>query len=85
MKNFTYVISDRQGIHARNAIQLAKVAESFQCSIRIECGNRKADAKNVMSLMGLGAKMEESLHFTLDGEDEEQAFHHLEALVREIL
>lgn len=85
MKNITYVISDRQGIHARNAIQLAKLAETFQCHIQLECGERKADAKNVMALMAIGAGQGETLHITLNGEDEEQASHHLEALVREIL
>ena len=85
MKNFTYVVSDRQGLHARNAIQLAKVSETFQSDVRIECGDRKADGKNVMGLMGLGISQGEAVRVYLDGEDEDQAYHHLEALLREIL
>lgn len=85
MKSFTYVVSDKQGLHARNAIQLAKVTETFSCQVQIECGDRKGDGKNVMALMGLGVRQGETIRVMVDGPDEEQAYNHLEALVREIM
>lgn len=85
MKSFTYVVSDKQGLHARNAIQLAKVTETFRCDVRLECGDRKGDGKNVMALMGMGIHQGEAVHVIVDGADEEQAYNHLEALVREIM
>ena len=41
---------------------------------------RKANVKNVMELMGLKAGQGAEIHFTIEGEDEEQAAEELTAL-----
>ncbi len=56
MKEFTYVITDTEGIHARPAGELVKKAKEFTSSISIFKEGKKADAKKLFGLMGLGVK-----------------------------
>ena len=43
MKEFKYVITDNEGIHARPAGELVKLAKSFEASVMIEKEGKKAD------------------------------------------
>ena len=56
MKEFTYVITDAEGIHARPAGELVKKAKEYASSISIVKEGKKADAKKLFGLMGLGVK-----------------------------
>lgn len=53
MKEFKYVITDNEGIHARPAGELVKLAKSFEASVMIEKEGKKADCKKIFGLMGL--------------------------------
>ena len=55
MKEFKYVITDNEGIHARPAGELVKLAKSFEASVMIEKEGKKADCKKIFGLMGIGA------------------------------
>ncbi len=54
MKEFTYVITDKEGIHARPVGELVKLAKSYASSVAVIKEGKKADAKKVFGLMGLG-------------------------------
>ena len=41
MKEFKYVITDNEGIHARPAGELVKLAKSFEASVMIEKEGKK--------------------------------------------
>lgn len=73
MKTYTYTITDEQGIHARPAGELVKAAKAFTCEIKIGKGAGMVDAKKIFGIMGLGAKKGETVEFSFNGEDEEQA------------
>ena len=73
MKEFKYVITDNEGIHARPAGELVKLAKSFESSVMIEKEGKKADCKKIFGLMGLGAKKDHEVTFTFEGADEEAA------------
>ena len=73
MKEFTYQIKDPSGMPARPAGQLASFAKKFESSIRIQCKEKEADAKRLLSLMSLGATHGTVLTFLIEGEDEERA------------
>lgn len=45
MKEFKYVITDNEGIHARPAGELVKLAKSFEASVMIEKKERKLTAR----------------------------------------
>ena len=57
MKQFSYVITDPVGIHARPAGMLVKAAKDLDSTITIEkTGGKSATATKLMAVMGLGIK-----------------------------
>ncbi len=85
MKEFTYVITDKEGIHARPAGELVKAAKEYQSSVTIIKDEKKADAKKLFGLMGLGVKQGMEITVQIEGEDEEAAAAALEAFLKENL
>lgn len=73
MKSITYTITDELGIHARPAGLLVKLAGGFKSKITIAKDGKEADAKRIMSLMGLGATKGAAVTVTVDGPDEDEA------------
>lgn len=82
MKQFTYVITDAAGIHARPAGLLVKEAAKFSCSTTIAKGAKKGDLKRIFGVMALGVKKGEEVAITCDGADEEAAAAALEAFFK---
>ncbi len=70
LKEFVYKIKDEVGIHARPAGQLVKMASEFKADVKIEVGEKSADAKKIFSVMTLGAKQGDEVRVTISGEDE---------------
>lgn len=85
MKEFTYVITDKEGIHARPAGELVKLAKGYASSVSVIKDGKKADAKKVFGLMGLGAKQGMEITVQVEGEDEEAAAAAVEAFLKENL
>lgn len=85
MKEFKYVITDNEGIHARPAGELVKLAKSFEASVMIEKEGKKADCKKIFGLMGLGAKKGHEVTFTFEGADEEAACEAVSKFMQENL
>lgn len=85
MKSFHYVITDTEGLHARPAGTLVKNASAFKSDITLSKGNRKADAKRLFAIMGLGVKTGETVTLSIDGEDEEKAKEVLQKFMEENL
>ena len=79
MKQFTYQIQDPNGLHARPAGALVKVAKGFSSTVIVKNGEKAADGKRLLSLMSLGAIHGTSLHFSIEGTDEDAASRALEA------
>ena len=71
MKNFTYVVSNPNGIHARPCALLAQCCVNFKSSVTVGANDRSASGQNVLDLLSLQAKMVDVLTFTIAGEDEE--------------
>lgn len=85
MKEFKYTITDEQGIHARPAGLLVKVAAKYVSNITIAKDGKTVDAKRILGLMGLGAKKDTEVILKADGEDEEAAIAELGAFLKENL
>ena len=77
MKEFKYVVTDPEGIHARPAGILVKQAAGYTSSVKI--------AKRIFGVMGLGVKTGEEVTITVEGDDEDKAFAELEAFFKENL
>ena len=85
MKEFTYVITDPEGIHARPAGLLVKAAAGFKSDIKIEKDGKAANAKTIVGVMGLGVKKDMEVKVTAEGEDEDQAVETLQKFFSENL
>lgn len=82
MKEFSYVLTDENGIHARPAGMLVKEAAKFMSKITVQKGEKSADGKRLFALMGLGAKKGDTLNFSIEGDDEEDAQAVLESFLK---
>lgn len=83
MKDFTYTITDPVGIHARPAGLLAKKAAEFKSVITVVKGDKKADTRRLMALMGLGIKCGDTITVQAEGEDEQAAIDAIKAYLIE--
>jgi len=85
MKQFEYVIKDELGVHARPAGLLVKKAKEFESEIVITKGEKSANAKKLIALMGLAIKQGERITVKISGEDENKAAAEMEKYLSEIL
>ncbi len=85
MKQFEYVIKDELGVHARPAGLLVKKAKEFESEIVITKGDKSANAKKLIALMGLAIKQGERITVKISGEDENKAAAEIEKTLTEIL
>ena len=85
MKEFTYTISDADGIHARPAGLLVKEAGKYKADIILRMGEKEGDAKRIFSVMSLGVRCGQTITVTVAGEDEETAAEAMENFLKENL
>jgi len=85
MKEFTYVVKDSAGIHARPAGLLAKKAAGFKSDITIKKDDKSAAAKKLLALMSLCVKCEDQITVVIEGEDEDAAYTEIKAFLEENL
>ncbi len=78
MKEFTYAITDPEGIHARPAGELVKAAKAFESTIKLNKDGKSADCKRVFALMGLTVKNGQTVTVTVEGSDEDAAAQAME-------
>jgi len=83
MKTFTHTITDELGIHARPAGQLVNTAKKYDDTIIMRKGEKEADAKKLIQVMSLGAKMGDVIIFEIDGDTEDKTISELEKFVKE--
>ena len=85
MKEFKYVITDPEGIHARPAGLLVKAVKEFASDIKIAKGEQVMSCKAIFGVMGLGAKKGDEVTLTFEGEDEEAAYEAISKFMQENL
>lgn len=85
MISFMCTVEDEHGIHARPAGVIVNCAKKFESEVTVRKDSREANAKRLLSVMGLGAKHGEVLEFRVDGRDEADAARELQRVCREEL
>lgn len=83
MKEFSYTITDPEGIHARPATLFVKEAMKYPCGITLEKDGKQADAKRMFAVMGMGIKQGQEVVLRCDGEQEDEAMEALSAFLKE--
>lgn len=85
MKEVKYVITDPVGFHARPAGQIAKDLKAFASAVTVFKGDKSADMKKLLKVMGLGIKQGDEITVKVEGEDEDKVAEQLEAFLKENL
>lgn len=85
MKEFKYVVTDNEGIHARPAGELVKLVKGFQSSVTLEKEGKSVDCRKLLALMGLGVKKGHEVTFIFEGEDEAAACEAVSKFMQENL
>jgi phosphotransferase system HPr (HPr) family protein len=70
-------------LHARPAGAVAVAAGRFIATVRVSAGGRTADAKSVLSVMGLGATVGQQVTVSAEGPDAHEAVAALIAILGE--
>ena len=78
MKEFKYVITDAQGIHARPASELVKEPKGVTSVVKLTKEGKTVEAKKLMAVMSLGIKCGQEVTVTVEGEDEDAVAEKLE-------
>ena len=73
MKSFTYVIKDKEGIHARPAGVIAGEAKKFNSTVIMKNKGKEADVTRILRVMALCVKSGEEVVIEVTGADEEAA------------
>lgn len=82
MKEFKYVITDSEGIHARPAGEFVKAAQQFESDVNITKDGKTVSAKRIFGVMGLAVKQGQEITVTVEGVDEETAAEQLETFLK---
>ena len=72
-------VSNREGLHARAATELAKLVRGFRAEVVILKNQDRVDCGDVLEILSLGAAMNEQLLLQASGQEAEEA---LEAVSR---
>lgn len=85
MKQFSYVIKDKEGIHARPAGLVVAEAKKFAGAVTIENKGKTADLKRIIAVMALCVKSGEEVIVRVDGAGEEAAAAAIEKVFQDNL
>ena len=81
MINKEIIVRCESGLHNKQATYFVQKANEFECSIWIESGNRKMNAKSLLGIMSLGIVSGDTVNLIASGSDAEAAIEALEALL----
>lgn len=67
------VIADPAGLHARQAARLVQLANGFSSHITIRHGEREADARSLIEILGLAVGPSTEITLVAEGVDADEA------------
>ena len=81
MKEGTFTIKNRLGLHARPAAYFVKKACHFASTVWVERDETRVNGKSIMGLLMLACPLGSSIMLESEGTDEEEAFAELGGLI----
>ncbi|MBR0163873.1 MAG: HPr family phosphocarrier protein [Lachnospiraceae bacterium] len=82
MKQLSYTITCKEGLHARPADAFVKYAQTLPCDILLEKGGKQADAKRLLAVMGLNVMQGEEIVLYFRGVGESGAMSAMESYLK---
>lgn len=77
----TVTIVNRNGLHARPAAEIVKLAAKYQCEITIVRDDLEVNGKSIMGVMMLAAEQGSSIRLRATGPDAERALGDIAQLI----
>ena len=68
-----YIITAAEGIHARPATNLIKLAKKYKSVVRLNKGEKNVLLNSMLNILTIGAKGGDTITITIEGEDEVDA------------
>lgn len=82
MLDQTLTLENAEGLHARPAAVLAKLAGRFTSKVEIKAKGQQKNAKSIMGLMSLGLEKGDQIVVVADGADEAEALQKIVTLIQ---
>jgi phosphocarrier protein HPr len=79
-----YIILAPEGIHARPAAALVKLARGFKATVYLIKGEKTVQLNSLLNLLSMGAKGGDTITVSIEGEDEEMAADALDRYFSEL-
>jgi phosphocarrier protein len=76
----TFIMTNRNGLHARPCALLDKALQPFTCKVKVEHDGASTDGRSLFGLMGLAVGYESQMTFVMSGGDATQAMAAVERL-----
>ncbi|MDR2019016.1 MAG: HPr family phosphocarrier protein [Syntrophobacterales bacterium] len=83
MREGTFSIKNRLGLHARASAIFVKKATEFTSDVWMEKDGKKVNGKSMMDLLMLACPLGSTIRLSTDGSDEDDAFRELGVLINE--
>ncbi|MCM2679614.1 phosphoenolpyruvate--protein phosphotransferase [Echinimonas agarilytica] len=71
------------GLHARPSANLVAAANKFSAQIDIKFGDKTANARSLVALLGLGTRLHDSIEVLASGDDAQHAIDHIRQAIVE--
>lgn len=84
MKEFEVrIVGDGKGLHARPASRITSIAKKYDCQITLAHGEKKANARSLVSILKLGVSEGTRLRVVFEGQDVDAAYSEMESFFLE--
>ena len=80
MKSAKVKVPWREGLHARPAANLVRIAYNFQSDVQLKVGDRTADARSILNILLLCASMGAVIDIEAIGVDEDLALSSIQEI-----
>ncbi|NOS70385.1 MAG: HPr family phosphocarrier protein [Verrucomicrobia bacterium] len=78
----TFIMTNRNGLHARPCALLIKALNKFHCDVSVEHDGETANGHSILGLMCLAVGCESKMTFTMTGDDAPQAMAAVQRLFK---
>jgi len=82
MPEITLTVEHKVGLHARPASLFVETANQFESDISVQHGDKRANAKSVLSVLTLGVGQGDKITISSDGDDAQEALDALNSLIQ---
>ncbi len=83
MKAAQVTLVNRLGLHARAAAKLVNLTKTYSSRVSLAKDSNPVDGKSIMNVLLLAAPVDTVLELEVEGEDEQEAFDAIVALIED--